>query len=179
MVVPRSSAPAVAVALLALLPACPDDAPRHPPPPPRDDAGAFDAAAPPDASADPDATVDADGGAGWTTVHRDYGTEFDACPALRMPLWGDLRWTATIPEGASIRFSAQAAPAGESLSSASRVTIGTTPPDTPPIYVADQLAVEHRNDPQLRITAQLIWSSADAQPTLDSINLDWQCLDRP
>ena len=51
------------------------------------------------------------------------------CPAGRVPTWGDLRWTATIPEGARLRFRAGAA------------------------------------------------SSADEQPALEGMDLDWVCLD--
>lgn len=175
---PRTRALPASLALLVAA-SCSEDAPRRPPPPPSEDAGAFDAAVDQtDATAGLDASADPDGGAGSTREVRDYGTEFDACPPLQIPLWGDLRWTATIPDGASIRFTAQAAPVGESLGSASRVTLGTDPPAAPPIYVADELGAEHRNDPQLRITAELRWSAADAQPTLHTLNLDWQCLDR-
>ena len=174
-----SFAAAVAIAtVVGLLGSC-SDGPHRPPPPPQLDSGTFDAAPLPDASPEPDAAIDPDGGPGSTTIHRDYGTDFDACPPVQIPLWGDLRWTATIPEGGSIRWSAQAAPQGESLSSAPRVTLGTTPPAESPLFVADHLAEEHRNDAQLRITALLRWASPDAQPAIDSMSVDWECLDRP
>lgn len=170
----RSSWSAVAVVLSL---SC-SDTPSRPPPPPRPDAGRdWDAAIEPDAAVSTDASVDPDAGPGSTTIRRDYGTDVDVCSFPQIPLWGDLRWTARIPDGASIRFTAQAAAAGDSLSGAPRATLGTTPPDAPPLYVADELLPEHRNDPQLRISAQLRWSSPDQQPTLDSLSLDWVCLD--
>lgn len=158
---------------------CSDDPRRPPPPPPTDagpsfDASAWDAASEPDASAD----LDSGPGAGTETVLRDYGTDFETCPPSQYPVWGDLSWVATIPDGATIRFSAQAAPVGENVAGGARASLGTTPPATPPIYVSDLLPEAHRNDPQLRVTAELRWPSADARPTLDSLTLDWECLDR-
>lgn len=160
---------------LALL-ACGGDEARPPPPPEPDAAPEEDAAPEPDAAAPADAGPDA--GAGTETLRRDYGTDFEVCPIVQYPVWGDLRWEATIPDGASLRFSAEAAPEGDSFSGAERVTLGTAPPATPPIYVSDELPEDHRNDPQLRITIVLSWPSPEVRPSLDSLNLDWQCLDR-
>jgi hypothetical protein len=153
---------------------CSDD-PHRPPPPPDFDSGPPQDSGPLlDSGSDP-----TDAGAFETdTVRRDYGTDVPVCPGQQIPLWGDLRWEATVPEGASLRFSAQAAPAGESLSSAVRVTLGTAPPATPPLYVADELPEDHRNDPQLRITIVLSWPAGGTPPALETINLDWICLDR-
>lgn len=167
----------IALALGAALASCSDEAGR-PPPPPELDAAPLADSGPADDAGPTDAGPDASDGAGTETLRRDYGTEFVVCPDFQYPVWGDLRWEATIPEGATIRFSAQAAPVGDSLSGAQRVTLGTTPPATPPIYVSDELPEAHRHDPQLRITALLSWPAPEARPTLDSQNLDWVCLDR-
>jgi hypothetical protein len=166
----------LAVVAGAAFVACDDEAGRPPPPPPVDAAPEEDAGPLPDAGDPPDAGED--GGGGTETIRRDYGTDFEACPAFQFPVWGDLSWEASIPEGASLRFSAQAAPAGESLGGAQRVTLGTAPPATPPLYVSDELPAEHRNDPQLRISILSSWPTQEARPTLDALHLDWVCLDR-
>jgi hypothetical protein len=155
---------------------CSDDPGRPPPPPELDSGPQGDSGPQPDAG-EPDASADA-GAVETDTVRRDYGTDVPVCPGQQIPLWGDLRWEATIPEGSSLRFSAQAAPAGEPLSSAERVTLGTAPPATPPLYVADELPEDHRNDPQLRITIVMSWPTGGTPPALETLNLDWVCLDR-
>lgn len=171
-----TSAGILGIACLAVLAACGDEAGRPPPPPPVDAGPEEDAGPPPDAGGSPDAS---DGGGGGTeTTRRDYGTDFEVCPASQFPVWGDLTWQASIPEGASLRFSAQAAPAGEPVGSAPRVTLGTAPPATPPLYVSDELPADHRNDPQIRISVLASWPVPEARPTLESLQLNWVCLDR-
>lgn len=147
--------------------------------------GRFDSGPARDAEPEPDAAPDApadaapDGPGGFEVIERDYGVDFQTCPAGQVTQWGYLQWEAAVPaEGGRIRFLARTSPTVQGLDGARDITVAEVPPDEPPIYVTELLPEEERNRPILRITAELSWDDADSRPDLESMRLDWVCADR-
>jgi len=112
---------------------------------------------------------------GRSEYYRDFGVNAPACPPATTPVWGDLTWTA-VTVNSQINFYAQAATDPALLDAAPRVFLGSSS-DAPPLYVNDDLPINLRTAPYLRITSELLSLDGVTSAVLTGLNLDWQCFE--
>jgi hypothetical protein len=114
--------------------------------------------------------------AGTSEYWRDYGVASPACPAGSAPVWGDLSWTATTVNS-EITFYAIASTAPANLDTDPRQLLGAVPPTASPIFVNDLLPPNLRYAGYLRILAVLRSLDGLTSPVLQSVTLDWNCIE--
>jgi hypothetical protein len=112
-----------------------------------------------------------------------YTRDFDGdagCPtgSTALPVWRDLRWTATLPAGTSIGWTVRSATTLAGLATAGPSTF-TTPSEVSPVMLQARLmgSGQPTNARYLRVSATLNPSAAgDVAPTLTNMEVTWSCL---
>ena len=103
-----------------------------------------------------------------------YQREFDGgCEA---PIWEELSWDVTVPEGNLITFSINLSDTQEGLDEAEPIQVATVPDARSPIHIGEFLAgegIESRRFMRLSLTLEA--SEEGSSPVARSYNIQWRC----